>query len=236
LAPNAARSSAPKSSHAANKAVVCRHRGGKRIGVSLETSDKDVHEKLPVLRSPTIEDCQSTFAESGSHIPEMEKIWSLRIAGASQFADTGVKDVALRSINSNYGVTLLPDKQRKKALTWRSGARRCRRLANRQAPSAVEKWTAGTASVVDLPATQDHADDRSSAEPVHDSNWQRVRELVAPSVHLCFLHRTSVPERDLQSLLHSAPEDFRGTLFKSRRSALYAYKKVRPTKTAAAFN
>jgi hypothetical protein len=44
----------------------------------------------------------------------MKKISSLRIAGASQFADTGIKDVALRSINSNYGVTLLPDEQRQK--------------------------------------------------------------------------------------------------------------------------
>jgi hypothetical protein len=42
----------------------------------------------------------------------MEKIRSLRIAGASQFADTGIKDVALRSINSNYSVILLPNEQR----------------------------------------------------------------------------------------------------------------------------
>ena len=83
----------------------------------LETSDKDVHEKLPVSRSPTIEGCQSSFAERGAHIPEMEKIWSPRIAGASHFAATGTKDAALRSINSNYGVTLLPDEQRQKAPT-----------------------------------------------------------------------------------------------------------------------
>jgi hypothetical protein len=56
------------------QAVVCRHRGGKRIGLMLETSDKDVHEKLPVSRSPTIEGCQSSFAESAAHIPGMEKI------------------------------------------------------------------------------------------------------------------------------------------------------------------
>jgi hypothetical protein len=115
LVPNTARSSALKSSHAANKAVVCRHRGGKRIGLLLETSDKDVHETLPVSGSPTIEGCQSSFAESGAHIPEMEQIWSPRIAGASHFAATGVQDAALRSINSNYGVTLLPDEQRRKA-------------------------------------------------------------------------------------------------------------------------
>src|ERR1700704_6067240 len=40
---------------AANEAVICRHRRSKRIGLMLETSNKDVHEKLPVLRSPTIE-------------------------------------------------------------------------------------------------------------------------------------------------------------------------------------
>jgi hypothetical protein len=68
-----------------------------------------------VPRSPTIEGCQSSFAESGAHISEMEKIWSLRIARASHFADTGIKDVALRSNNSNYGVTLLPDEQRRKS-------------------------------------------------------------------------------------------------------------------------
>ena len=39
----------------ANEALVCRHRRNKRIGLMLETSDKNVHEKLPVLRSPTIE-------------------------------------------------------------------------------------------------------------------------------------------------------------------------------------
>jgi hypothetical protein len=35
---------------AANETVICRHRGGKRIGLMLKTSDKNVHEKLPVLR------------------------------------------------------------------------------------------------------------------------------------------------------------------------------------------
>ena len=33
-------------------------RGGKRIGLMLETSDKNVDEKLPVPRSLTIEGCQ----------------------------------------------------------------------------------------------------------------------------------------------------------------------------------
>jgi hypothetical protein len=77
LALNAAQGSALKSSHVANKAVVCRHRGGKRIGLTLEPSDKNVHEKLPVPRSLTIEGCQSSFADRSAHIPEMEKIWSL---------------------------------------------------------------------------------------------------------------------------------------------------------------
>jgi hypothetical protein len=42
----------------------------------------------------------------------MEKIQSLRMAGASHFPDAGIKDVALRSINSNYRAILLPDEQR----------------------------------------------------------------------------------------------------------------------------
>jgi hypothetical protein len=57
LALNAAPNSAPKSSYAANKAVVCPHRGDKRIDLTLETSDKNVHEKLSVPRSLTIEGC-----------------------------------------------------------------------------------------------------------------------------------------------------------------------------------
>ena len=72
-------------------------------------------KNFPFSGSPTIEGCQSSFAERGAHIPEMEKIWSPKIAGASHFADRGIKDVGLRSINSNYGVTLLPDEQRRKA-------------------------------------------------------------------------------------------------------------------------
>jgi hypothetical protein len=213
LVPNTARSSALKSSHAANKAVGCRHRGGKRIGLTLETSDKDVHEKLPVSRSPTIEGCQSSFAERGAHIPEMEKIWSPRIAGASHFADAGIKDVALRSINSNYGVTLLPDEQRQKAPTWRSDARQCRSLAKRHPLSKSRRQE--RRGVVVLPATQDHADDYSSVEPVHDSNWQRVSEVVAPCVHLCFLHRISVRERICKACFTALPGTFKDTPFKS---------------------
>src|SRR5882672_1739588 len=53
----------------ANEALVCRHRGRKRIGLMLETSDKNVHERLPVLRSPTIEGCQSSFAGRSAHVP-----------------------------------------------------------------------------------------------------------------------------------------------------------------------
>jgi hypothetical protein len=33
------------------EAVVCRHRGNKRIGFMLETTDKNVHERFPVSRS-----------------------------------------------------------------------------------------------------------------------------------------------------------------------------------------
>jgi hypothetical protein len=49
---------------------------------------------------------------AGAHVPELKKIRSLRIAGASHFADTGIKDLTLHSSNSNYSVILLPDEQR----------------------------------------------------------------------------------------------------------------------------
>jgi hypothetical protein len=56
-----------------------------------ENSDKNVHERLPVPRSLTIEGCQSSFADSSAHIPGMEKIRSLGIAGAWHFADAEIK-------------------------------------------------------------------------------------------------------------------------------------------------
>ena len=76
-----------------------------------------VPERLP--RSLTTEGCQSSFADRRAHMLEMEKIQSLRIAGAAHFADAGIKDIALRSINSNYSATLLPDEQRTEGLIWR---------------------------------------------------------------------------------------------------------------------
>jgi hypothetical protein len=104
----------------ANEAVICRHRGSKRIGLMLETSDKNIHEKLPVLRSPTIEGCQSSFAGRSEHVPEIKKIRSLRIAGASHFADMRFKAVKLCSSNSNYGVVSLPNEQRMEQACARS--------------------------------------------------------------------------------------------------------------------
>ena len=79
----------------------------------LETSDKDVHEELLVPLSLTTEDFQSWFADSSAHIPEMKKIRSPGIAGASHFAHTAIKDVELRSNNSNYSVILLPNEQQR---------------------------------------------------------------------------------------------------------------------------
>jgi len=55
-------------------------------------------------------ECRREFGTE--EFPRREQRCRMRIVGASQFADTGISDVALRSINSNYSLVLLPGEQR----------------------------------------------------------------------------------------------------------------------------
>jgi len=55
-------------------------------------------------------ECRREFGTE--EFPRREERCRMRIVGASHFADAGISDVALRSINSNYSLILLPDEQR----------------------------------------------------------------------------------------------------------------------------